>query len=388
MPLRAPAITGLLILLLAGCGLPDPPDIRSQFSGKVEALGVTAVYPLEERMRLGQIWLVDASVGKANAGLTPRVPTGFLISNDLVAPMEARRKAALTSATGRFPTTSHTMDGVLGSTGNTHFVPSGDDTLELIGMPKYGLAAVDQGSLAAVVPASLARFLAALGFSRSVNLTVEAVGLEMATLPLDTITSVVHDACVGGHGTMGNRGFGNVVQTAGYNIMQNWWTQRRDDARWGAIAGFDPRLYLIAKVYYLRGLRYIYNDTTASAATFTAALNTRLAATNTPPAATAASPNPTQAVANDTNADLDARIAALTKAIGDMGDKLASNNNINVGASAARATAEGVEIVQLFERPVAFGYEPLAENIGPDKSGVLRGGIDELCRDFGAPRDQ
>ena len=193
-----------------------------------------------------------------------------------------------------------------------------------------------------------------------------------------------------GYGVLmvGYRGFGNVVQTAGYNIMQNWWTQRRDDARWGAIAGFDPRLYLIAKVYYLRGLRYIYNDTTASAATFTAALNTRLAATNTPPAATAASPNPTLAVANDTNADLDARIAALTKAIGDMGDKLASNNNINVGASAARATAEGVEIVQLFERPVAFGYEPLAENIGPDKSGVLRGGIDELCRDFGAPRDQ
>ena len=380
-----PRISGMaglaLCASLAGCGLPSPPDIRKQFSEKIEALGVTAVYPLQERIRLGQIWMVDPSASASNSGLKPRMPTGILVSDDLSTSMEAKRTAAATAAGHRFPSTGHSMDGVLGANTNTHFVPPANDTLELVGIPKYSLASVDQGSLAAVLPTTFARFMAALGLSRSVNLTVEAVGIEMATLPLDVMATAVRERCLSHIGVFGDTSLGQSVQIAAFNIMQTWAQERG-----GRFADFKPKLYLITKVFYLRGIRYVYNDTTVSSAMFTAAFDTRLGASNTPSLATTGPPSPDLTASADKAADLNTRIADLTKSISDLNAKLAGNNNINVAGSTARATAEGIEIVQLFERPLAFGYEPLAENVEIGTDEKLHYGIDELCRDFGIQR--
>jgi hypothetical protein len=66
-----------------------------------------------------------------------------------------------------------------------------------------------------------------------------------------------------------------------------------------------------------------------------------------------------------------------------------TNNNVNVAATFTRTTATGIELVQVFARPLAFGFVPLVEDLS--QPGQTRGSpprwvnpIDQLCRDFHA----
>jgi hypothetical protein len=143
------------VAVVSACGLPAPPNIRANFVRSIEPLGVQAVYPMQERVRLGQFWVVDNSVNKSTP---PRVPSSSLISDGPADDLEAAR-AQLMSA-HRNPETGKSLDNVVGKDQPGMFVPPTGDTLEVVGIPKYTLASIDQESLGIGVPTTLARFFA------------------------------------------------------------------------------------------------------------------------------------------------------------------------------------------------------------------------------------
>lgn len=53
-----------------------------------------------------------------------------------------------------------------------------------------------------------------------------------------------------------------------------------------------------------------------------------------------------------------------------------------VAGSFARATAQGMELVELFQRPVAFGYVAFANNLKLEQNGQWSGGIGQFCKAF------
>jgi hypothetical protein len=377
----------LVCLLVSACGLPRLEDIRQAYQQRVEALGgLTAVYPPREGIRIGQLWIGDTSITSPNSGATPRDLPSMLLSDELVPNMEAKR-AAIMSSSQRFARSPDSLAADLGfsSGGEIYYKQATDDTLEVAAMPKYTLAAVTQEAFAGTLPQALSSFFAALGFSQTKYLTVEAIGVEIADLPVDTFSDVVSAACKDTKsGVFGNPEKREIVQRVGYNALEAWWEGRKARAEGGAIAKFAPQLYLVSKVYYLRGLRYIFNDNEAASAAVAAALSNKFATGVTPPSAPAPSP-PAPAASPSPGAapnPQQAQIDALTKELTDLKTAVAQNTNTNVAASYARATAQGVEMVDLFQRPVAFGYVAFAENLALDSHGKPLGGIGEFCSDF------
>ena len=172
------ALTLGTCLIAAGCGLPKPPDMRAEFSKSVQALGVLPVYPLQEDMRVGQIWIEDASANRSDIGIPPGVPTSMRISDDLVEPMEKMR-VSLMSKPPRFEKPAATfVDDVFGKGAAPPYFKQGDkDTLALAAMPKYSLASVDQTSFAGAASTVFANFFGSFSFSQSKYLTVEAIGV-------------------------------------------------------------------------------------------------------------------------------------------------------------------------------------------------------------------
>ncbi|MFI5032755.1 MAG: hypothetical protein ACHQPH_18835, partial [Reyranellales bacterium] len=107
--------------------------------------------------------------------------------------------------------------------------------------------------------------------------------------------------------------------------------------------------------------RYIYNDTRIVAAE--AAASAKIPAAQQPPALPNISMNvvtaPAAGGAPATAADaLAAKVASLQAQVDALRGAVASNTNIQVGATFTRATARGIEMIDLFQRPLAFGYVP------------------------------
>lgn len=376
-----------ICLLVSACGLPRLEDIRQAYQQRVEALGdLTAVYPPREDIRIGQLWIGDTSIAAPNSGAMPRDLSSMDLSDELVPAMEAKRAERMATPK-RFAESPASLatDLGFGSGGEIFYKQATGDTLEVAAMPEYTLAAVTQGGAAGTIPQALSSFFAALGFSQAKYITVQAIGIEIAELPVDTFSGIVSSACKNTKsGVFGNPEKRDIVQRIGYNALKAWWDERKARSEGGSIARFSPQLYLISKVYYLRGLRYIFHNNKAASAAVAAALTNKFSTGVTPPSAPAPSPPapspqpPSKTAPSPQQAEID----ALTKEVTALKTAVAQNTNTNIAASYARATAEGVEMVDLFQRPVAFGYVAFAENLKLDKQGKPRGGISAFCSDF------
>jgi hypothetical protein len=370
-------------LLIFGCGLPQLYDIRKEYTKNVEALGgLTPVYPPREMMRIGQLWIGDQSTLAKNGGLKPRHLTNIVLSDALVDEMEKRRAIRMSSRQAK---SIESLSGSMLGTGIKMHKQIDTNTLEIATLPKYTLASVDQAALSGAVPSPMASFLASLGFIQSKYLTMEAIGIEIAELPVDTFAEAVQSACSDPQSVFGPTKR-DRVQRIGYNAMYAWYLKREQDAG-EKIAPFAPQLYLLHKLYYMRGIRYIFNDQKAASAVLSAALANEFPAGVTSPTAPAVplpSPTPSAAPAGDTtgtgNAALKAQIDALNAQVAAI--RTTQNSNTNVAGSFARATTQGVELVELFDRPVAFGYVAFANDLKCEPNEQCSWGIGELSKDF------
>ena len=145
---------------------------------------------------------------------------------------------------------------------------------------------------------------------------------------------------------------------------------------------YKPELYMMVAVYYLRGIRYIFSDTRAYAAELEAAANAKIPAALQPPTVPNISMNVVTAPQGTTKPDaVTAQMLALQTQMDALRSAVMSNSNIQVAATYAHATARGIEFVDLFQRPLAFGYVPLAEAFE-----ITRGLSDFCLEALGTPR--
>jgi hypothetical protein len=266
-------------LTATACGLPKLPDIRTQWGQRVQQLGgLKPIYPPHESMRVGQLWIVDASaaLNVRDGNVNPQHITSLRVSDALVVPMETKRQKQGWLA-ARFPKSPTTEGSDLGQSSAAFFKQPDLDTLEVAALPSYDLASLDQASFSASVPMAFVSFLAGLGLTQSQNLTVAPLGVEIAELPTDDFDSVVQSACFARRGVFTPGRNRDRVQNAAYNRLALEWSQRAHDAAGASIADYDPRMLLLRKVFYMRGINYTYHDSKAVAAALSAAVNARIA---------------------------------------------------------------------------------------------------------------
>jgi hypothetical protein len=202
---------------------------------------------------------------------------------------------------------------------------------------------------------------------------------------MDRIAAVVVNWCRQG-GTYPNQYTAVVnAETISYNAQAAWHEAWQNEAGASTVPPFAPQLFMVTKVFYLRGLRYIYNDSEARAALLKAALNTRIKTGNTPAAAGGAAPAAPAADsgAPDQAKQLSAQMASLITAINDLNTAMSSGNNVGITTSFGRATAQGIEIDAVFDRPLAFGFEPVAEGFVDEHTKAFKSGVQQICEDFG-----
>ena len=240
-------------------------------------------------------------------------------------------------------------------------------------MPGYSLASVDQLSLGGFFPDVLASVFVALGLRRTSFLRMEAEGVEVAEVPLDVFQETLAAACRAPTGILRNGGGSRSAQLAvqeGFNILAQ--------QRAGSGGTPDVSLSLLRRVFYLRGVRFIVNDTRAASVAAQAAIANPVASgrglvplpqvsvtnTMTPAASNPGPPARSAAAAAAANA---AAIDALSAQLEALRTSLARDGNIQLGLQAARATATGIELVQLFDRPLAFGYQALRVRPAPNQ---------------------
>ncbi|MFO1129645.1 MAG: hypothetical protein U1E66_14565 [Rhodospirillales bacterium] len=355
MRLRARA-QGLLVLLtmsgLAGCGAPEPPNIRDEFEQGIKQLGMHAIYPLSESPRLGDVLLVDTTAWEEGGDVAAYIPASIVVTDAAVPFMEEARSARM-EAKKRYPCSADNLGeqmnpdrsyyrqstcaapgaakpatpaapqaGAATTTTTTTITtvtappapaaaarpgapaaaasaepsaqkaPESLAPLALVGLPSYTLASVDNFSLAGTAPTAFANFLAAIGWRQTSSLRVEAEGVEIADLPNDKFFAAISKACHEPGNPFSNRP--PVVPNISMNVV---------------------------------------TPTTGTQAGQSGGTQ---------------APQPNAATAGD--------IAALQSQVDALRSAINSNANIQAGATYARATARGIEFVELFQRPLAFGY--------------------------------
>jgi hypothetical protein len=385
--LAAGAFLGLI-----GCGPPQAPDLRARMTEATARLGVQPVYPLTETLRIGAIYLVDyGAVGGGAGRLAPQHEPSILLTEHLVEEFdeELRQRYALRRRLPQSPAKFVEARGA-GATGQPSYVqsaPTGNvpsEALPLSAMPGYTLASVDQAQMGGFLPNAIASLFGALGLRNTTYLRMEAEAVEVAELPLDRVQGLLARACLRDE----FRARGEPAVAEAFNILV---AQRR------GVGGVpDAHLALVRRVFYLRGIRFIIHDTRATAALAQAAVTpspmapgasaptlAQVTVNTTAPGTPAPTPGSAAAAANA------AAIDALTK-LSDLRDQLARHGNIQIALSAARATATGVELVQLFDRPLAFGFQALLVRPAEDQTRPVRSdtltGYDALCERV-APKD-
>lgn len=413
--------------------------MREQFGRGIQQLGVVPFYPLRESARLGQLYLVD--VATVNTPGPVFVPTNVLLTNAAVPFMETYR-AERQAAANRYPCSSDKL-GTQILTGQTVSyyqqpdcsAPSGGDgaakpasatpagnevtinlnvgsaaakpapapnkpatakppgslaPLELAGLPSYSLASIETFSAAGSLPTAFASFLAAIGFSHSNSLQVQAEGVEIASLSAEDFSRAILKACSAAGNPFSDPGLAHAAMAfADSEMRDNAGTRAKhalDPAireqfirSGGKVFPYKPMIYMLRQVYYLRGIRYIYNDSRVVTAMAAAAASAKIPTAQQPPAPPNISivnaPQTTgSAPAAAGNSQLAAQVAALQAQVDAMRSAVSSNTNIQVGASYTQATARGIEMVDLFQRPLAFGHAPVAIEFHIER------GLDDYCR--------
>ncbi len=370
--LRGFALFGCV--LLAGCGAPELPDMRSVMSESISRLGMRPIYPLQENRRLGMVLLVDAAAAKPHSGLPPWQETSILLTNEL----DDRFERARLRLQRRFPRSSSTLNTALDATtgrvfyrqssaGNSDPVPKG--SLSIAAMPGYTLASVDQATLAAAVPNIAASFFASIGLRSTTYLKIEPSAVEVAEIPFDEVRDIVITACEdSSDGTQfsmnGTSAKGTVA--AAVEQLEQWRGERvsakvqqgeQVEQAEQSTPAVQPYLTVLRRVFYLRGIRFIIEDTRVAAAFAQAAIAQNFPAGSQVVALPAIATASASAGTGPT-APQSAAIADLQKQIDQLRTNLANaGSNIQIATSFARATAVGIVLEQIFDRPLAFGYQ-------------------------------
>lgn len=359
------------VLLLAACGLPKPPDIRGRTADSVTQLGLRPIFPFSETMRLGAVLLVDESIAKPDSLAPSHQETSLLITEDLVPAFEtARRQRFTVRAANRFQASSGDLLGSLrpATTGNSFYRQGtvstdartvNEGTPTLAALPGYTLASVDQYTLAGLVPGTVASFFAALGLRHTSYLQMQAEGVEVAELPFVDLIDTLEQACRAL--AAGSRGLRYVRAV---NFAYDTFAAQREDRlrnRLEPSAPVNPIFAVPRRVFYMRGVRFVIDDSRAAAAFAQAAVRNPLPTGASAVPLPAVSINANLAPPSNANAPGEAanaaRITALQQQIDQLRSVLGNGSNVQFAGSVARATATGVELVQLFDRPLAFGYQ-------------------------------
>lgn len=374
-------------------------------SEAVTNLGVRPVFPPTESLRLGTILLVDASIGLPGSGAPAHQETSLRITSDLEAAFEAARRKQFSAqeANRFFPSSSDLTDALRPTTtGHAFFrqttkLGSGEarppNALPLAALPGYTLASVDQGSFAAFLPGLIASFFTAIGFRHTSYLRIEAEGVEVAELPLADLVTTLDAACRAPAIRARQTAYSRGVSMA-YDIFES--QRRRREKTGGPKGAVVPRLHLLRKVFYMRGVRFVTEDSRVTAAVLDATVKKTLpdgASTVPTPSITVnnnPAPKDAAGTAGPQGNNNNAAIAALQAQIGELRTALAKGSNAQFGASFARAATTGVELVQLFDRPLAFGYQSLVVTVdittGTNGMAVASPGWRPLCDEATLPQ--
>lgn len=382
-------VLGLALLAsgLAGCG--TPPDLRYETMRGITGLGtIRPFYPFDETHRIGNIYIQDTSVEEAR--LRPYQVVTMRLSEALV-PYFQRQQAARNPIAGRHAASRDGLREDAGAGTEIGFVRQPAEAeraraLTIAAFPGYSLATVTQVSGAAFMPEAFATFLAGIGIRNTTSLEMEAIGVEMADVPLENAIAAIREACSAG-GSLGGGGYNEaawtLVQTAHYQL-ESWRAERGSQrGMWQAAAPVDARMFVPWRIYYLRGIRFIIKDTYAVSAVAQAAA--RLSAR-----AGAATPPPIQSVqvtnAPSAGAAEPAGAPGLLQQVEAMRTAIAGAGTPQFIASLAQATARGVELVQLFDRPLAFGHQsfwvPVQYQRGADGTAARDENGQRLTRGF------
>jgi len=409
-------LAGLALLGMSGCGRTAAPDLRDEIRTAVTNLGHAPFYPFSETHRIGAIYLADASTSRREAHLRPSDHTNVVLSWDLVEAFERRRAASFPqTAAGRFAQSTDQLAGQLrGAAADTsHYRQSppaaaaqaSPGSLPLAAFPGYTLASVDQAGLAAFLPTAMASFLAALGLRETHYFRIQAEAVEVAELPFDAMLGEVAAACRRGSGVLaqGGQAAAGVVSTA-YDQLASWRGARVRAARRISeqaateVPVVEPKIALVWRIFYLRGIRFVVEDSRVVTLAAQLALQNQFPAGVTPPSV------PQVTVANTfapaaggppqpgNVAGQDAAIAALRTQIQDLQRAIGTGTGTGTGtatqfaANLARAASQGIDLVQLFDRPLAFGYQALFADLRPGDGTApgSPGDLRPLCRIAGA----
>src|SRR5262249_24988105 len=161
---------------------------------------VISYYPLSETPHIGQIHLVDVSVGRSAQNAESYQQFSVLLTDELVAGFEAQRTRHLSAA--RFPQSPEHLATQLHGTGTGQATGYGqapgtatEHPWALAAFPSMTLASIDQGAVAGTVPQAFANFMAYIGLRETRYLHIEADGVETAEIPFDTTLSVIRAGC-------------------------------------------------------------------------------------------------------------------------------------------------------------------------------------------------
>lgn len=376
-----------------GCAQPDPINLKQEFGKGMMELGVVPFYPLNEEARIGQLYMVDEYLPPSGKTLS-WVPSSVVVTRAAVPFMEKFRAQAM-AAQNRFPCPASDLSKQIqlgGQAATASYYQPGDCSappkngkpadslapLALAGFPSYSLASIENLTIGGGMPSQFANFLAAVGINHSSSMTVQAEGVEVATIPSDQFAAAITQACTSkiANPFSDPEAGRSAVAFARHEARMNHMTMKKFARDPNMPAEPELALYMLRTVYYLRGIRFIFNDSRV----ITAVLEASAAAKLPTGAQAPAVPNITlnmggsgSAPADKSTDPLQAKVAALQAQVDSMRSALASTTNAQFGATYTQATSRGIEFVSLFQRPLAFGYVPFRRPYDPV------GGLGKFC---------
>lgn len=360
----------------AACATPSP-DAAAQFAAAVNRLGLIPFYPLLETPRVGEIYIVDDNAELDTQGYSYR-PVSYLLTDALVAPLEAMRESrpAITKRFAQSPTDlDHALAKDLTSRSFYKQQPQtdaakapGDGGLTLAAVPGSTFASVTDATAGGFVPMKFTTLLAGLGLRSSTSVEIRPDAVEEAEVTIDNLAQVLTKVCQDPATAFDDPVRGLKLTTIGTNLLEAAHRLRVNDAKQQHrnIPGVSPVLFLLTKVYYLRSIRYVFNSNAAAAAFAQAALASKLPSGVTAPTANNVSVN-----VNPTDAGNPPAVAAdvqqLRSELDSIRSSIASGTATQIAASIGHATATGYELIDVFDRPLAFAYEQIAFQVSSDK---------------------
>ena len=352
-------------LMVGACAHPPNVKLREDMKDSIGKFGLSSFYPLSETPRIGQLYLMDASVTSTEA------KNWVLLTDDLVDIFEKGRQANKV-INQRFPSKAQVAESPAPA---LPALPALDHGLAVVAFPSFKLASIHQLAAATLIPTKLASLMESIGLreERALNMSVKKV--EVAELPLADLMQVIYDNCVSTNNSVLSQDGQNRIATAllraGLNVLEKN-RRERMTAAGTELPEVQPTLVLLQAVYYLHEIEYTLDEDNVSSAQFQAVIKQEFPQKNPPPQITQVYVAPPQSSATEAGKALASLIDSVN-AERDAQNKLIDTKspNAQIAASSLRANGSGIGFNEIFTRPLAFGYEAYEWNYspGPDKNG-------------------